>query len=435
MQVIRRSPLFALFLALSLAPFAAAQETDYAADVDFALEALEEKCGHFFKLKGIDWKSVSKQMRKDAKAVSTDQEHLVLLWRLLARLRDGHARVEPMERGKDVRYPEQPAKTGPGFFLCVSGKKVLIKNTWGDGAGAGLEAGMEVVKIDGEKPLKWLGARVEELEDQISFSTDHQAMFYACHWGLADPIGTRRKLELKDAKGKKKKRTLTYSKASTVPWGPAFFPEGTESAGDVNYAVTENGWGYLHVRRCKGELPAQIDRALAAIGETPGMIIDFRGNSGGGFDHDAVLGRFVPKGKTMSFAKKIPSAGEAPYGAPVVVIVDATCRSAGETGAGMFKEDGRAYMIGESPTAGMSSSKTTIELPSGLFALYVSVASNKSRFQGGRGIEGIGIEPHELVAFEAGDLAAGKDTLILRAEALLAKFPQSKVPYDPKDFQ
>ena len=101
----------------------------------------------------------------------------------------------------------------------------------------------------------------------------------------------------------------------------------------------------------------------------------------------------------------------------------------------MFKEDGRAYMIGESPTAGMSSQKTTINLPSGLFSLYVSIASNKSRFQDGRGIEGIGIEPHELVAFDPKDLANEKDTLILRAAALLADFPQRKVPYDPKDFK
>jgi carboxyl-terminal processing protease len=49
----------------------------------------------------------------------------------------------------------------------------------------------------------------------------------------------------------------------------------------------------------------------------------------------------------------------------------------------MFKEDGRAYMIGESPTAGMSAQKEVIELPSRLFALYVAVRSNKQRFNGG----------------------------------------------------
>ena len=39
------------------------------------------------------------------------------------------------------------------------------------------------------------------------------------------------------------------------------------------------------------------------------------------------------------------SAGPKPYGGPVVVIIDAGVRSAGETASGMFKEDGRAYEI------------------------------------------------------------------------------------------
>ena len=82
----------------------------------------------------------------------------------------------------------------------------------------------------------------------------------------------------------------------------------------------------------------------------------------------------------------------------------------------------------------LPSTMTTIELPSGMFALYVSVSSNKQGFNGGKGIEGIGVIPHEIVEYDAGDLAAGFDTLTLRAEALLAKFPQKDVPYDPKDF-
>jgi C-terminal processing protease CtpA/Prc len=118
----------------------------------------------------------------------------------------------------------------------------------------------------------------------------------------------------------------------------------------------------------------------------------------------------------------------------LVVIVDAGCRSAGETIAGMFKEDGRGYMIGESPTAGMSSQKTTIELPSGLFSLYVSVRSNKQRFQNGRGIEGIGVIPHEIVPYDQKDLLSDVDTQIRRAEELLRRFPQSKVPYKPGDY-
>ena len=109
----------------------------------------------------------------------------------------------------------------------------------------------------------------------------------------------------------------------------------------------------------------------------------------------------------------------------------------GETGVGQFTEDGRAYGIGESPTAGMSASKTTIELPSKLFALYVAVASNKARFQDGKGIEGVGVIPHELVEFDPADLAAERDTLIRRADQLLASWPDGpewkQVKYDPRE--
>ena len=89
----------------------------------------------------------------------------------------------------------------------------------------------------------------------------------------------------------------------------------------------------------------------------------------------------------------------------MVVIVDSSDRSACETLAANFKEDGRAYVIGESPTAGISSSKTIIELPSRLFSTSVSVWSSMARSNAGRGLEGLGIKPHELVAFELDDLA------------------------------
>ncbi|MEM7515963.1 MAG: S41 family peptidase, partial [Planctomycetota bacterium] len=177
-----------------------------------------------------------------------------------------------------------------------------------------------------------------------------------------------------------------------------------------------------------------IDAALASLGEVSGLILDFRGNSGGSFDHEAFMGRFVPKGYELKFAKRYASSGRSPYGGPIVCIVDATVRSAGETASAIFREDGRAYTIGESPTAGMSATKTTIELPSGLASLYVATGSNMSRSNEGRGLEGVGALPHETVSFDAKDLAAGKDTLILRAEALLEDYPQDDVPYDPSEF-
>ena len=320
------------------------------------------------------------------------------------------------------------------MFWCRIGKKIYVKNAWGAAAKAGLAPGMEIVQVDGKPVTKWLDARIAKWGDWYSYPTDHYAFQHVCHWGLADPPGTKRKIILRNLRGKKKGTLVTYGKASPTTNGPAFFPENLKREGDLHFGVLASGYGYIHVRRCRGNLPEQFDVALAALEKAPGMILDWRGNSGGGFDHDALLGRFVPKGKSIAFAKRIRSAGDTPYGGPVVVIVDATVRSAGETGAGMFKEDGRAYMIGETPTSGMSSSKTTIELPSGLFSLYVAIRSNKARFNKGRGIEGIGVIPNETLEFRVKDLAAKKDTFILRAEYLLRKFPRKKVPYKPKDF-
>ncbi|MCB9920523.1 MAG: hypothetical protein H6832_19125, partial [Planctomycetes bacterium] len=68
------------------------------------------------------------------------------------------------------------------------------------------------------------------------------------------------------------------------------------------------------------------------------------------------------------------------------------------------------------------------------YGLYVAVGSNRSSFNGGRGIEGIGVPPNEIVQYDPEDLAAGRDTLIMRSEALLAKYPQKDVRYDPEEY-
>lgn len=429
-----RAPLYCF---LVLPPLVLQQKQNvYVEDVKFAAAEIEKKCATLLASKKIDWPNITKNFLKEAQSVKDADGHLLLLTKMLAKLRDGHAEVRPLEKGKNSKLPAEwtAEKTGPGFFLCKAANRIFVKNAWSSAAEAGLQAGFEIVKINDKPALAWLKEREAKLVEMISFSTEQHSFFYTCHWGLADAPGTRVELECKDLSGKIIKKTVTYTKANPVPNGPAFLPDGLDHTKDVHYGKTPAGFGYIHIRRCPEDLPAQLDAALEKLANVPGMILDFRGNSGGATDHEALLGRFVPKGTTLKFTNRYESAGARPYGGPIVVIVDATVRSTGETASGIFKEDGRAYMIGESATAGMSSQKVTINLPSGLFSLYVSVSSNKGRFNGGRGIEGIGVPPQETVEFDPKDLANKTDTLARRAEAILKDFPKGKVPYDPAAF-
>lgn len=410
----------------------------YAGDVAFALAELEKECGAFFKLKGIDWTDVSAEFTRDVKKVQTDADHLRLMIRLVARLEDGHAEVRPGPKGEAVRLPDDGSGdwTGPGLFFCRSGKSILVKRSWSGAATAGVTAGMEVTKIDDIASSKWLDRRVAEMRETRGYSTDHQAFHAAGHWGLAGPKGSTLALELRGSNGSTKKATVTRNQASVVPDGPAVWPPDLKTLGRQTYGRTPAGSGYIHLRDIPAGIPEQFDTMLADIGKVRGLILDFRANGGGGCDHDALIGRLVPPAGRLPAGRhgEVKSAGANPYGGPVIVIIDAGVRSAGETVSGMIKEFGRGYIIGESATAGMSSSKKTIELPSKLFVLYVSVGSNMAWFNDGRGLEGVGVVPHEVVAYSSMDLAQGVDTLIARAEKLIKDFPQTKVRYKPTDY-
>lgn len=421
---------FAPLLLLALAPLVSPPDTKYEADVAFLLDRFEQDAGALLKQKGVDWAAVRKEFTTAAAKVSSDAEHVELCARLVARLQDGHASFTRVEVDMQGRGPGPTY--GCGLELVEVGGKVVVKRAFGSAEATGIEAGCEVVKIDGEKATKWLDAAVAKLCDTKGFSTPHAARWAACTWGLMGAEGARVALELKKPKGGAKKATLTYGKDGGEGRlvGPVVFPEGLTTLGrEIAWAKLPSGHGYIWVGRVPDELPELIDQALAGLEDVPGLVLDFRANRGGGYDRDALLGRFVPAGATFGGEA---SAGPHPYGGPLVVLADPATISAGETIVGELAEEGRAYLIGPGPTHGASGSKVDVEVPSKLFSVRFVVASNKQRFNGGRGVEGLGIPPHEVVEYDPKLLAAGVDPCLARAVELLAKpLPKAQVSYVP----
>ncbi len=168
--------------------------------------------------------------------------------------------------------------------------------------------------------------------------------------------------------------------------------------------------GYIYVRRIKGDLIEQLDKAVEGLKDARGLIIDVRGNSGGGFDSRRSHRNFAPDDAEEPSRPR--------FKGPIALLIDARCISAGEGWASWFIAQQRARVFGEA-TAGASSRKTVYTLSNGLFKVRYLVKAYTGYLQ--RPIERRGLEPDVAIRQAARDLAAGRDTVLEAAKEYLVK--------------
>jgi C-terminal processing protease CtpA/Prc len=153
----------------------------------------------------------------------------------------------------------------------------------------------------------------------------------------------------------------------------------------------------------------RLDRAVGDLQTVRGLIVDVRGNTGGGFDADRALLNF-----TLDKPGVEPNRPR--FRGPMALLIDEACISAGEGWASWFLAQHRARIFGRT-TAGASSRKIEYTLKNGLYRVSLPVKAYTGYLD--RPIESRGLEPDVPILPKAEDIAHARDTVLLAAQSYL----------------
>jgi hypothetical protein len=207
---------------------------------------------------------------------------------------------------------------------------------------------------------------------------------------------------------------------------------------DLLWARTKDGIGYVDVLKLEDRrVVAAFDQALEELATTWGLVVDLRGNGGGGEDLALEMaGRiadrervyavdsFRREGVTDRLAlgpkleRRVAARGPWHYGAPVVVLIGQKTMSSAESFAEMLAVCPDVTSVGDR-TCGSSGRPQRVDLPGGI---AVNVPTWNDMTPDGTPIEDAGVQP-EVPVKAAPDAFDSKDPVMEAALALLRKIP------------
>jgi C-terminal processing protease CtpA/Prc len=402
-----RSFVASVVFVLLLASAASSQTQPAAApgfNVALANKAVHDLYDHLgevypcFELKKIDWKKVGDELLPQADKIQTETDFGLLCLRMVARLQDSHAQLLSFNARPPA--PDLPLYD-PGFACLIDDRDrpvVYYLDPNGPAAEAGLKIGMTITAVHGQVSEKAIDQWMKEISDFYGYSSERYLRYEAARGFMrVREKGQMVKVEAEDLHG----QPLQFVIPATM--GIRYLPrlpvpiEGINDSGSVECKDLGNGIGYIYVRRIGDKLPEELDAALSKLGHSDALILDVRGNSGGGFDPNEAFRAF----------------DQQHYGGPIALLLDERCISAGEGWASWFIANKRARTFGAT-TAGASSRKEEYELSNHLYKVRIPVKAYTGSLD--RPIESKGLEPDVPVRSNAKDLSEGRDTVLEKAK-------------------
>lgn len=363
-----------------------------------------------FELKAINWKAVGEDFLPRAEKVKSDDEFGFLCMELVARLEDSHAQMlNGSAKLPDISFPQWD----PGFACLMDDQErpvVYYIDKGSPAEKAGVKVGMVVNSVNAEEAEEVVKKTIRLWTMYIGYSSERYMRYHAYRFFVRQKEkGAVVKLEMLDDKG----QVHNFELPATL--GVRYLPRlpvpngGIRDSADISWKMLDDNIGYIYVRRIRSNLISSLDKAVGELKDARGLVIDVRGNSGGGFDS---------RRAHLNFALNRDS--EEPqrprYKGLIALLIDSRCVSAGEGWASWFVANKRARLFGET-TAGASSRKTIYELKNGLYKVKFPVKAYKGYLA--RPIERLGLKPDVLILQNRQDIIKRRDTVLEVAKRYL----------------
>ncbi len=390
----------------------------------------------YFDLKWADgraeWQAIYDRYLPQVEAAQSDEEYFQVLSKMMAEIPDGHVYMTPSLLGAHCAFAlfREVIAPAAGSEALVRIPTQVVAEIVGDQAQeVGLVRGSILVSVEGvsiEEYWPTLDARL------ISGSSPWQSRAWGIQRILLTAPGKQRTFTFENPEGMEK--TVTLVCEAPQPGKMQSVNNGT--AGPViTGEKLPSGYGLIRIPTFGGgdELVEQFDRTLDSLMDTPGLIIDLRGNGGGNsMWADQMAGRFFDQVVSYGedeFEVRLPMRAWRKhwpyvvtprgqhYTGRVVLLTDVYNMSSAEQFIISLVDNGRAVTVGQR-TGGSSGNPISFKLPDG-YRMHFSTASFTRK--DGQLIEGVGVSPDVAVDWTLDAFRNGEDPFLMKAVEVLGK--------------